>query len=943
MEPFKIAPTANGGLSLSLSVNDSNFTVQLTPDEMKQIRSRMDQWLQQQKASGVAGAELCDVQTDVRKQAMKVLTERLSAITPPGMMGAVANKQLANRGKTPVRRGAPAARPGSNTPTSDKLRVVSRAANLTAQKRAQWLANQQKRRVGPADVNAGKVFASQLFASAKIPLSKTKPDIFWAQPLKVIADKSAAVVNQAVAAKQIAPLKTPGPTASVRPGARPAATKPAAKPAAKPVRIDAQKALAVKRGLSTVATRRARFLALQAKRKVSRLDIKAGRDFAQAFFSRNQLPTTNNPAHPMWAAPLGVLASKVSTVIKLAEVQGAPAKPPQTLPSGKKAVVKPIATKVDQGKVAIIKNGLRTLTIRRARFLAKKAGRRAVSENDMKSGQSFARAVFIKNKIPVSVPGKQSAFIAGWAAGCGASCMGQVVTIKVSELAPKLNTGELAHGAMARATAVLQQARASVAAKNASQGEKNALLSTVLHMEGLLAKARASVPATGPLTEGQARSAAANVLLSNTTLNDVDKFTGASFLSALYAQLKHISVDAVAVIVDAVVAFWSKPAAVMQNDVNKAVQSVEAEAPAVTNLPGEPAPGAGAGAPAAGAPVARASEGAPEGPTYPSEEIPAGFTPEGMPTGDPYYAPGPEDAPFAPQGEGGQAQSEEQFASAPNQQEQDPEALFSPRAEAPYEEDPSLSAAPDASSDEEAAFAQAESPESDETFEDEPAEASEEDLSAAAPGFADEETSPEEISTEEIPTEEDSPENYATAPEDIEIESSPETQTAGERPMAIELGNNIHAPRKSGGSSPRWNSMTPGQKMMMRKKAQARLAAMSPEQRATLIARLTNRQRKAAGNPIRGLLSRPPTPANIVGETDIMGADFILGAAAKGDPAAKRAIKKTLIAAKKGSPSAKKNIKALAIASRRRKARGAVVPSAAPARKKFSWFRVGPA
>jgi hypothetical protein len=72
-----------------------------------------------------------------------------------------------------------------------------------------------------------------------------------------------------------------------------------------------------------------------------------------------------------------------------------------------------------------------------------------------------------------------------------------------------------------------------------------------------------------------------------------------------------------------------------------------------------------------------------------------------------------------------------------------------------------------------------------------------------------------------------------------------------------------------------------------------------------------------------------------IGMSDIMGAAFVLGQAAKGTPkaklAARKAIRKTMAAAKAGSPGAKKQVKALRIARKPAVARKALSPALRPA------------
>ncbi len=68
----------------------------------------------------------------------------------------------------------------------------------------------------------------------------------------------------------------------------------------------------------------------------------------------------------------------------------------------------------------------------------------------------------------------------------------------------------------------------------------------------------------------------------------------------------------------------------------------------------------------------------------------------------------------------------------------------------------------------------------------------------------------------------------------------------------------------------------------------------------------------------RNLRSRGVTVVGdaLLGLSDIMGAAYIIGAAERGSPVAKAAIKKSLIAAKKGKPKAKKFVRALTVVAR---------------------------
>lgn len=73
---------------------------------------------------------------------------------------------------------------------------------------------------------------------------------------------------------------------------------------------------------------------------------------------------------------------------------------------------------------------------------------------------------------------------------------------------------------------------------------------------------------------------------------------------------------------------------------------------------------------------------------------------------------------------------------------------------------------------------------------------------------------------------------------------------------------------------------------------------------------------------------------HLLGVSDIMGAEFVLGAAKAGSREAKVAIAQTVLAARKGSPRAKKSVRALGFALGRRKRARA---------DKGNWlFRLGP-
>ena len=505
-EAFTFKALPDGGVCLSLNLARTAFSVNVSQEEIKTIRKRVEDWHRQMHAQGTSTAMGFDVlDGHVRSAVMGCAMKKMEAVTPPGLMGAVAKAALTKRIQVkkslPVAAAAKvaqqkiavaakkiASRPAESRPTAPTqkkidpaaIKAVQKALLIVTDRRAKYLSATKRKQAHPnaAEVSEGKNFARQHFTKMGIP-SDMKAAPFWFQPTKVIANKAAAAVNAAttqgapvkppVVAQKVVPVKmaivkkglstvaqrrarflafqarkksVPNPVevnqgqafanefftksgipvndapapfwnqnppmiqAAVAKIMKEADAKGAPAKTPQPVKVDRSKLREVEKGIKVVALRRARFLMNQAKRKhVSPDDVKAGNAFAKDFFVKNEIPTTSSE-NPFWNQTLPLVATKVNSTVKLAEAQGAPPKPP--------APAKPIAIKVDQQKVAIIRRGLLRLAGQRARFLAFQRQSKVATAADMQAGKDYARKIFMDKGIPVKLPGRSS-FIAGWA------------------------------------------------------------------------------------------------------------------------------------------------------------------------------------------------------------------------------------------------------------------------------------------------------------------------------------------------------------------------------------------------------------------------------------------------------------------------------------------------------------------------------------------------
>lgn len=263
-----------------------------------------------------------------------------------------------------------------------KVLTIRRAAMLAYEARKQS-------KPTPDELKRGQAFAHQLYLREGIPTTDA-PSTFWRNPVGLIARRVQAIVEQAT--KLGAPKKVP-----LAP-------------------VDGSKLQILRKGVSLVATRRAKFLAQQ---RLSRADVHQGRtapvtqpdmrsgvQFAKAFFNKNGVPSPDGN-HVFWVQPIQQIATRIAAVIKMAEVQGAP-------PSKPKAKAKPATTTVSPQKVDAVTQGLKLVSDRRAKFMAFHRQAAVPSDIDIRDGKDFAKKFFTENNIPVRLPGKTETVI-GWA------------------------------------------------------------------------------------------------------------------------------------------------------------------------------------------------------------------------------------------------------------------------------------------------------------------------------------------------------------------------------------------------------------------------------------------------------------------------------------------------------------------------------------------------
>lgn len=420
-EAFILKPTPDGGMALHLNLARTSFVVAVTPAEIAKIKERVEAWhadAHRKNPAAVSG----DSVPYARREVLGLLMRRMAEVTPPGLMGAAAKKTIQKRVATGTRKPAatavkkpaaparkpapkpaarpapkPAAKPAAKPAQIDpaKLRAVTNALSILTTRRAKFIAANRTKTVDPkatptpSEIATAKSWGIAYLGRKGFPTDPvpTPANPFWKQPTKTIANKAAAAVNAAT--KEGAPAKIPAP---------------------KPFRLERNKLKVVETALKTIASRRAKFLAWQKKpgTPVASADMKLATQWAREFAQKNGVPSTSAP-HQFWNQSLPIITTKVSAVVRLAEAQGAPAKPP--------APVKPTVVKMDPKKIAIIRTGLRALAGRRARFLAKERKAKFTSPADISAGKKFAREHFIKSQIPVTypAPGKKGLVqISGW-------------------------------------------------------------------------------------------------------------------------------------------------------------------------------------------------------------------------------------------------------------------------------------------------------------------------------------------------------------------------------------------------------------------------------------------------------------------------------------------------------------------------------------------------
>jgi len=312
---------------------------------------------------------------------------------------AVNQLKQAPKGAQPGARPATASAPKTKgtqplKPKPAQMKPVLAGIKVLTIRRAAMLAYEARKQTKPTpdELKRGQAFAHQLYLRDGIPTTDA-PSTFWRHPVPFINRKVQALVESAT--KLGAPKKVP-----LAP-------------------VDGSKLQVLRKGISTIATRRAKFLAQQRlspadvtqgrNAPVTQPDMRAGTQFAKAFFTKNGVPSPDGN-HVFWTQPIEQIATRVAAVVKMAEVQGAPpAKPKAKMPA------KPVKTNVAPSKVEAVTQGLKLVSDRRAKFLAHHRQAAVPSEIDIRDGKDFAKKFFTENNIPVRLPGKNESII-GWAA-----------------------------------------------------------------------------------------------------------------------------------------------------------------------------------------------------------------------------------------------------------------------------------------------------------------------------------------------------------------------------------------------------------------------------------------------------------------------------------------------------------------------------------------------
>lgn len=365
-EAFKLVPSPDGGMQLQLNLARTAFVVSISPAELSAIKERVTKWHtnMHRQTGSVSG----DPEPYVRREMMGVLMRRMAEVTPSGLMGAVAKKQLKKRvtvrATRPVaRKPAPKKSPPGPRPDPKKILAVQNALKIVAGRRASFLAQSQRKALRPntTEIAAGKNFARAHFKKYNLPTTNA-PNAFWAQPLPTIQAKAQTAIK--LAESQGAPVP--------------------AKPAPK---IDRRKLQIVQNALRVLSARRARMIAYE-KRKTNKptaAESKQAEAFAQEFFTKEKIPTTSAPG-PFWGATALAIKQKADAALKKAETLGAP-----------KVLPKPF--RLERTKLLAVQRGGKLLATRRAKYLAWQRKAR-VTATDMKTGQVFAKDFLLKNGIP---------------------------------------------------------------------------------------------------------------------------------------------------------------------------------------------------------------------------------------------------------------------------------------------------------------------------------------------------------------------------------------------------------------------------------------------------------------------------------------------------------------------------------------------------------------
>ena len=314
---------------------------------------------------------------------------------------AVAVNKLASSG-APATPPKPKQKPSASADKA-KLALVCAAIALLTQRRSKMLAYEARKQDKPTteEVKQGQAFAHQLFLKHHIPTTSAAHK-FWSLPIRLVASKIDSVVKSAL--KLGAPVKVNRPSP-----------------------VDRNTVAAYKKMVSTIAGRRAKFLARQrsGSNNVTKSDMKAGLAFSRSFVHKNGVPSPDG-AHVFWQQSPPIVASKFAAVIKMAEVQGAPPPPPKDAPQSQTQVAKPVSTTVVDSKVDAVRQGLALIADRRAKFLAFHRQATFPSSVDIRDGKDFAKKLFTENQVPVRMPGKEDTII-GWAMAPRFSGMGHYV------------------------------------------------------------------------------------------------------------------------------------------------------------------------------------------------------------------------------------------------------------------------------------------------------------------------------------------------------------------------------------------------------------------------------------------------------------------------------------------------------------------------------------